>query len=191
MAVSRKRPGDSAQRLYAALLGGGKVAEAEAFAQEWRKKQPDDMGFVQGMGDQAMAAGKLAEAEAAYRQVVDKLPDSVLALNNLAYALAAQKKPGGVALAEKAAKLAPRNAAVLDTLATALAAEQQVAKAVEVQKQVVEMAPEVLDYRLGLARLLLQSGDKVGARTELSRLAAQGSRYPRQAEVAALLKGGS
>jgi putative PEP-CTERM system TPR-repeat lipoprotein len=187
-AVGLSRPGDAPQRLYVALLAGGKSAEAAAFAQDWRKKQPDDMGFVQVMGDQAMAAGRYAEAEAAYRQVADRLPDAVLALNNLAYALAAQKKPGAVQLAEKASQLAPRNAAVLDTLATALAAEQQWARAVEVQKQAVDAGPDAPDYRLGLARLLLQSGDKVGARAELSGLATLGPKYPRQAEVAAMIK---
>lgn len=187
-AVGMSRPGDAPQRLYAALLGAGKTAEAEAFAQDWRKKQPGDLGFVQSMGDQAMAAGQPAAAEAAYRVVADKLPDSVLALNNLAYALAVQKKPGGVALAEKASQLAPRNAAVLDTLATALAAEQQFARAVAVQKQAVDAAPDAPDYRLGLARLLLQAGDKVSARAELSGLSALGAKYPRQAEVAAMIK---
>lgn len=187
-AVGLNRPGDAPQWLYAALMGGGKTDAAEAFAQEWRKKQPNDMAFVQSLGDQAMAAGKYAVAEAAYRQVVEKLPDSVLGLNNLAYALATQKKPGGVQLAEKASQLAPRSAAVMDTLATALAAEQQWPRAIEVQKKAVEAAPDAPDYRLGLARLLLQSGDKVGARAELSGLSSLGTKYPRQAEVTAMIK---
>lgn len=187
-AVALGRPGDAPQRLYAALLGGGKTAEAEAFAQDWRKKNPDDMAFVQSLGDQAMVAGQYAQAEAAYRQVADRLPESVLALNNLAYALASQKKPGAVALAEKASQLAPRSAAVLDTLATALAAEQQLPRAVEAQKKAVELAPDAPAYKLGLARLLLQSGDKVGARAELSALNALGAKFPRQSEVAALIK---
>jgi putative PEP-CTERM system TPR-repeat lipoprotein len=187
-AVARSRPGEAPQWLHSALVSGGKAAEAEAFAQEWRKKQPDDMAFVQSLGDQAMSAGQYAAAETAYRQVVEKLPDSVLALNNLAYALATQKKPGGVQLAEKASQLAPRSAAVMDTLATALAAEQQWPRAIEVQKKAIEVAPEATDYRLGLARLLLQSGDKAGARAELSALSTLGAKYPRQSEVATLIK---
>lgn len=187
-AVARNRPGEAPQWLHVALVSGGKTAEADAFAQDWRKKHPDDMAFVQSLGDQAMTAGNHAAAEAAYRQVVEKLPESVLALNNLAYVLATQKKPGGVQLAEKAAQLAPRSAAVMDTLATALAAEQDLPRAIEVQKKAVDVAPDSPDYRLGLARLLLLSGDKAGARTELSALSALGAKYPRQAEVAAMIK---
>lgn len=187
-AVGLNRPGEAPQGLHAALVGGGKSAEAEAFAQEWRKKHPDDMAFVLSQGDQAMAAGQYAGAETAYRQVVDKLPDSVVALNNLAYALAMQKKPGSVQLADKALQLAPRSGAVMDTLASALASEQQWPRAIEVQKKAIEAAPDAPDYRLGLARLLLQSGDKVGARAELSGLSALGAKYPRQAEVTAMIK---
>ena len=61
-------------------------------------------------------------------------------------------------------------------------------KAVEVQKKAVELAPDAPAYKLGLARLLLQSGDKVGARAELSALTALGAKFPRQSEVAALIK---
>jgi putative PEP-CTERM system TPR-repeat lipoprotein len=187
-AVVRKRPGDAPQLLHAALVGGGKTAEAEAFVQEWRKKQPEDLTFVQAIGDQAMAAGKFAAAEAAYREVVNKWPKAVPALNNLAYAMAMQKKPGAVQIAEQAAELAPRSPAVLDTLAIALAAEQKWPQAIEAQKKAVDVAPEANNYRLGLARLLLQSGDKAGARSELSALSALGNKYPRQAEVAAMIK---
>ncbi len=187
-AVARNRPGEAPHLLHAALAGGGKTAEAEAFVQEWRKKQPDDLAFVQALGDQAMVAGQYAVAEAHYREVADKLPKSVLALNNLAYALAMQKKPGAVKLAEQAAALAPRSPAVLDTLATALAAEQKWPEAIEAQKKAVDVAPDSPDFRLGLARLMLKSGDKAGARSELSALSALGNKYARQADVAALIK---
>ena len=140
------------------------------------------------LGDKAMASGQLPEAELLYRQVLDKQPQQVLALNNLAYVLATQKKPGAVAIAEQALKLAPKSAPVMDTLALALAAEQQLPRAVDVQKQAVAAAPEAYNFRLQLARLMLQAGDKATARSELSTLAALGNKFPRQAEVAALIK---
>ncbi len=187
-AVARSQPGDAAQRLHAALVAGGKPADAAAMAQDWRKKHPEDSAFVLHLGDQAMAAGQLAEAEALYREVIARQPANVLALNNLAYVLATQKKPGAVALAEQALQRAPRAAAVMDTLALALAAEQQLPRAVEVQQQAVAAAPDAHNFRLQLAKLLIQSGDKANARSELSTLAALGNKFARQAEVAALIK---
>ena len=187
-AVARKQPGDAPQRLQAALMAAKKTAEADAFAADWRKKHPEDTGFAMHLGDQALLTGKLDDGAALYRQVLELQPDHVLALNNLAFVTATQKKPGAVAMAEKALQRAPKMAAVMDTLAFALAAEQNLPRAVVVQKQAVAAAPEAYQFRLQLAKLLIQSGDKVSARSELSTLAALGNKFSRQDEVAALVK---
>jgi putative PEP-CTERM system TPR-repeat lipoprotein len=187
-ALTRKQPGDTAQRLHAALTAAKKPAEASQLAAEWRKSHPDDMAFVLHLGDMAMAGGQAAAAEGLYHEVLARQPENVLALNNLAYVLALQKKPGAVALAEQALKKAPKAAAVMDTLAFALAAEQQLPRAIEVQTQAVAAAPEAHQFRLQLAKLQLQAGNKAGARSELDKLAKLGSAFPRQAEVAELIK---
>ena len=121
--VARKSPGDSAQRLHGALTAGKKTADAEKLAAEWRKSHPDDLAFVLHLGDSALASGNLAQAEALYAEVLARQPDLVVAMNNQAYVLALQKKPGAVALAEKALQKAPKSPAVMDTLAYTLAAE--------------------------------------------------------------------
>lgn len=187
-AMARAQPGDAPQRLHAVLVASKKTAEADTLAQDWRKKQPEDMAFVLHLGDQALATNRQDEAEALYRQVLGKQPRNVLALNNLAYLLAMQNKPGAVPLAEQALQLAPRSAAVMDTLALALAADKQPKRALQVQRQAVTAAPDNPGYRLQLARLLLQAGDKASARSELSALAALDNRFARQAEVAELIK---
>jgi cellulose synthase operon protein C len=187
-AADRPQPGDAPQRLHAALLAGSKAAEAEAMAQAWRKQHPEDMAFVLHLGDRALASGKSAEAEALYQQVLDKQANNVLALNNLAYLLATQKKPGAVALAEQALQQAPKAASVLDTLALALASENNLKRALEVQRQAVSAAPDNPNFRLQLAKLLVQAGDKASARSELSALSALGSKFARQAEVAELIQ---
>lgn len=187
-ALTRQQPGDTALRLHSALVAGKKQAEADKLAGEWRKSHPADLAFVQYLGDIAMASGRLDEAETLYRQVLEKQPNNPLSLNNLAYALATQKKPGGIALAETALLQAPEAPALLDTLAYCLAAENQLPRALEVQTKVVALAPDMAQFRLQLARLQLQSGDKPSARAELAKLAKLGAAFPRQAEVAELLK---
>ena len=55
----------------------------------------------------------------------------------------------------------------------ALAAEGQVAKAIETQKQALQLAPKDTGMQLGLAKLHLKAGDKAAARgllQELSKL---------------------
>jgi cellulose synthase operon protein C len=187
-ALAKAQPGDAAQRLYGALVAGGKSAEAERLSASWQREHPNDLGFVLYLGDVALEHNALTEAEQHYRALLARQPDHLLALNNLAYVLAMQKKPGGVALAEKAVSLAPAQPGLMDTLAFCLAAEQQLPKALELQAKVVKQAPEAPEFRLQLARLQLQSGDKSSARGELNALAKLGPAFGRQAEVAELLK---
>ena len=187
-ALTRIAPGDSAQRLHAVLLAGKKTAEADSLATDWRKSHPTDLGFVLYLGDVAMAAGNMTQAEQDYGAVLAGQPNNVLAMNNLAYLLALQKKPGAVALAERALKLAPDAPAVQDTLAFCLANDNQLQRAIEIQTKVVANTPDAAQFRLQLAKFLLQSGDKLGARTELRTLAKLGPAYARQAEVTELLK---
>ena len=187
-ALTRQQPGDSAQKLHAALVAAKKGGEADKMATDWRKSHPADLGFIMHLGDMAMAGGGLTQAEGFYRDVLSRQPEHVLALNNLAYALALQKKPGAVALAEKALQQAPKAAAVMDTLAFSLAAEQQLPRAIEIQTQAVAAAPEAHQFRLQLAKFLLQSGNKIDARTELDKLAKLGKAFARQDEVTELIK---
>ena len=188
-AVSSKSAGsDVAARLHGALLKAGKTDDADKLAVDWLKSRPDDPGFLIYLGDLAMGRKQNDEAEKHYRQVLAKHPDTVLALNNLAFLLASQGKPGAVQMAERAVALAPNQAALLDTLALSLSAENQLKKAVDAQNQAVKLAPDVATFRLQLAKLQLKAGDKLAARSELVTLSKLGSKFEQQAEVAELMK---
>lgn len=187
-AMGRHSPEQAVQRLHSTLLRGNKADEAQRVANAWLKDHPRDTGFLFHLGDAAVAQNRLAEAEQRYRQVLQLQPKNVQALNNVAYMLAKQNKPGGAALAEQAVALAPGRAALMDTLAATYAQENQLAKAVQLQTRVVALAPEAPQYRLTLARLQMQAGDKAAARAELDRLAKLGAAYNGQVEVGRLLK---
>lgn len=188
-ALGLARTSDGAVRLHQALLGAGQKAEADRFAADWRKQSAADVGFRFYLGDIALAQKEWAVAESHYRSVLDVQPNNALALNNVAFLLAQQGKPGAVAMAERATTLMPNQAALLDTLATALASENQLAKAIEVQKRAVALAPKDGSLRLALARHFIKAGEKVQARAELEDLSKLGDRFPAQAEVARLLEG--
>ena len=187
-AIARQQPGDSATRLHGLLLAGKKAAEADKLADEWRRSHPDDLGFLLHLGDTALANNNPGGAEPQYRRVLDRQPDNVLALNNLAYSMALQKKPGALALTERAQQISPNVPTLMDTLAFCLAAEGQLPRAVEVQTRVVAAEPKAAPFRLQLAKLLLKSGNMPGARTELNTLAKLGAGFDRQTEVAEMLK---
>lgn len=179
---------ETALRLHAVLLAAGKPAEAQELVVDWRKGHPDDHAFVIKLADAAMARRQPAQAEQLYREVLERRPDHLIVLNNLAYALAGQKKPGALAFAERAVKLAPDSAPFQDTLAFCLAAENQLARAIEVQTRAVDLAPAAPNFRLQLARLHLRAGDKDAAIIQLEMLEKLGAQYARHAEVLTLLK---
>lgn len=77
----------------------------------------------------------------------------------------------------------------MDTLATALAHEKQLPKALELQKQAVERAPDDGNLRLNLAKLYIRSEQKAMARVELEKVSRLGRQYGNQDEVRKLLDG--
>ena len=179
---------DMAARLHGVLRGGAaKAAEADRFAATWSRDRPQDAGFQRYLGDVALRERKPAEAEAKYRQALRVAPNDPLAMNNLAYLLASQKKPGALVLAQKAAELLP-NAAVLDTLALAQSEEGQMPAAVETMKKALALAPNEPALQLNLARLYIKAGDKAAAKKELEAIAKLGDKFGGQAVVADLLK---
>jgi putative PEP-CTERM system TPR-repeat lipoprotein len=186
-ALDRGKTTENAIRLHVLYSIAGRVAEADRFAATWMKEQPRDARFLFELGSMAMNKKDYAAAEARYRQVLVLTPDQPLALNNVAWLMVQQGKPGAVPLAEKAQKLLPEQASVMDTLASALAAENQLPLAIEWQRKAVLKAPNNPTYQLGLAKLLIKSGDKMAARGQLEQLGKLGDQFAAQAEVTQLL----
>ena len=187
-ALKRQRATPVAIRLHALYTDAGMQAEAERFAQGWLKDSPRDVEFIFHLALKATESKNLADAERLYREVLKSAPDTPAALNNLALLLAERGLPEAVTLATQANSVAPDQPPFMDTLAAAYAANKQSARALEIQRTVVAKAPGVALYRLRLARLLIEAGDKVAARAELEKLQSMGDKFGGQAEVARLLK---
>jgi NitT/TauT family transport system ATP-binding protein len=166
----------------------GKTGEADRFAAEWEKSRPRDAAFLYYRADLALAQKDYPLAEARYRAVLGVQPANPLALNNVAWLMVQQKKPGALEQATKAAQILPNQPAVLDTLALAQAFENKIKEAVETQRKAVALAPKDNSLRLNLARLLVQAGDKQAARDELKALEKLGAQFPQQQQVEELLK---
>lgn len=187
-ALQKNKSTEYAVKLHNALLTGGKKADADRWAADWTKDHPKDAGFRFYLGDMAMSRGENGAAEALYRQVIELQPTNALAMNNVAWLLVKQGKPGATQLAEKAVSLLADRPPLLDTLATALAADNQMAKAIEAQKRAVTLAPDNPVMRLALAKHYAKAGEKAFARAELETLKKLGDKFRGQAEVAELLK---
>ena len=188
-AVGLAEPAQAPVRLHDALRQAGRAADADALVARWLKDHPRDTLFLFYLGDLALAQQQFAEAEQRYQQVLAISPSHAPALNNVAWLMLQQHKPGAGAYAERAVRAAPNRPALMDTLALAHAADGQPAKAIEVQRRALAMQPDDPLLRLNLARFYAQAGEKRAAKAELDRLAALGDRFAKQDEVAALTKG--
>ena len=188
-AIVKAEPAHAPARLHEALRQASHAAEADAVAARWLKDHPRDTLFRFYLGDVALKQQRLAEAEQRYQEVLEIQPDHALSLNNVAWLMLEQKKPGALEYAQRAVRAAPNRPALMDTLALAQAADGQPAKAIEVQQRALAMLPNDAFLRLNLARFYVQAGDKRAAKAELDRLAALGDRFPKQADVAMLSKG--
>ena len=178
----------AASRIHVTLKSAGKTAEAEQWSATWRKDHPNDVLFLYYLGDEALARDDQKSAEQWYRTVVERQPGNALALNNIAYLMMVQKRPGALAMSEKAVQAAPDQPQLLDTLALAQAGEGQLSKGLATAERALSLAPKDGGIRLTLARLYLQNNDKAKAKAELDKLATLGPAFAKQSEVGRLLK---
>jgi predicted Zn-dependent protease len=109
-------------------------------------------------------------------------------MNNVAWLLLKQGKAGRVAHGGEGCFAGTGRTQLLDTLALALAANNQLPKALELHRQTLKLAPQDPQLKLTLARLFIQSGAKPEARAELEDLAKLGTGFAEHAEVTELLK---
>ncbi len=174
-------------RLSRALIDGNKADEARRVIAETLKQHPKDTQMLRQLAATAYNAGDQVQARDFYERALDLAPKDATMLNNLAWILVEAKDPKALAIAERAATEAPNQPEVLDTLAQALALNNEAGKAIAALRRAVQLSPSPAPLRLRLARLYLASNDRDGARTELESLRELGKSFPDQAEVRQLL----
>ena len=177
-----------AVRLHDVLLSAAKKPEADRWAAEWSRTQPKDAAFPFYLGNRALTLNELPESLRQFDRVVAIQPDNAAALNNLAWLKGQLGRDGALADAERANALAPNQPAFMDTWAMLLSSANQHERALEMQKKVVQLQPQVLEFKLNLAKIQIKAGNKDAARALLDELSAAGDRFSAQAEVDRLKK---
>ena len=177
-----------AVRLHDVLLSAAKKSEADRWAAEWSRTQPKDAAFPFYLGNRALTLNELPESLRHFERVVAIQPENAAALNNLAWLKGQLGRDGALADAERANALAPNQPAFMDTWAMLLSSANQHERALEMQKKVVQLQPQVLEFKLNLAKIQIKAGNKDAARALLDELSAAGDRFSAQAEVDRLKK---
>jgi putative PEP-CTERM system TPR-repeat lipoprotein len=155
---------------YIALQKAGKPADATAMATKWMTQYPKDSAMPLMLAELSHRRGNVADAKSGYRRVLDIEPQNATALNNLAWILTDEGDPKGLEYAEAAHRLAPFNPGVLDTLGVAVLKSGDAKRGTALLRMASALSPKQQDIRLHLAKALIASGDKAGARKELDGL---------------------
>ena len=134
---------------------------------------------------------KIEDAKKVYERILDKLPTSALALNNLASLLLDHSTtPEEIKRAlEYAKKLnIDKSPAFGDTLGWSYAKSGDNVKAVELLKPIVEKAPKIAVFRYHLGYALYHMGDKAAAKSHLEIVLSSDQNFPGKDDAIALLK---
>ena len=110
----------AAIRLHSMLLAATKTADADGMARKWVVEHPKDAVFRGYLAERALRTRDYKGAVTHYEAVVEQQPDNAIALNNLAWALGQLGDARAIGYAERALKVAPDSASVLDTAGTLL-----------------------------------------------------------------------
>ena len=151
------------------LLERGDRPGARGALEQAVKAAPTAIGLLVSLAQLEETDGLYPAAIARYQRVVELQPAHVIALNNLAYALAVYRNAPAEALplAKRAAALAPRSGSVLDTWAWIehLLGNHTVAS--KVLADAIKLEPASAEMRLHASAVAAALGDRAKAESEL------------------------
>lgn len=174
-------------KLYTAHVAQGRRDDADEFAGKWLTQHPNDSRFMIQIGEFWLLKADFPAAERYFARATKIEPENASALNNLAWSLLKQRKPGALDVARKAASLAREILPIQETLMLALDDAGQLDEAIAVAQRLTQKAPEAPAYRLALARLYVKNGKPELARPHLEALATLGDKFSGRDEVQRLL----
>ena len=154
-------------QVYAAYAADGRYAEADAALVEWLSKNPADIPVRLVLANSHLLQGNLKKAMADYERILKQGPDTVVALNSLAWLYHQGGDERAIRLAARAHEVDPKNPDVLDTYGWLLVQTGDPAEGVGMLQRAVDAAPSRASIRYHLGAGLVRWGDIPRARKEL------------------------
>ena len=170
------------------LQASGQASDANAVSAKWLKENPKDPVVRFYLANAAMQNNDFKTAAHHYKSVLKLVPDSFPVLNNLALMLNALKDPAALSYAEQAYAIAPTSPAIQDTYGWILLENGETKRALDLLAKAAQGEPKSAEIRMHLAKALLKSGDKAGAKKELESVIQNDDRNTQKAEAEQLLK---
>ncbi len=155
---------------------------------DWLKTHEADSTAHYALAVAYSSAGREGDAMREYRRLLQRAPEYVPALNDLAWLLFQNGKSGeALQFAVKAYELRPDSGPVLDTLGWIRLQQGETKLALGLLRQAAEKMPEIGDVQYHLAEALARSGKEAEARTILKRVLDAGGSFPSRQQAQQLL----
>ena len=175
-----------AVRAANALNAAGQRNAADQQLRDWLAKHPDDPEAMRLVASLEVASGQYTQAEPKLLYVLKDRPNDPVVLNNLAYTMEAQGKPGALDYARRAF-LADPSPAVADTLGWILAAHGDASNALPLLRQAAEAQPKDPAVKYHLALALNDAGHKQEAIDLLNAVVGASNTFTDKPKAQALL----
>lgn len=169
------------------LTANQRPAEGEKRLAAWLASNPGDTAVRVALAESLLKRGQHQAAVEQYLDLNKRSPNSLVVLNNLAWALHQAGDKRAIDFAEQAHKLQPENPAVMDTLGWILVQRGQGARGLKLLQQAHSKAPDAGEIHYHLAAAYAKTGDAVRARSELQRLLNSGIAFPQEQDARKLL----
>ncbi len=187
-AFSLGKTGALMVKLHASMSLAGKIAEATTRINDWLKAHPNDASTRLYLAETYVARKQTEAAIGQYEAIVNKNPNYVPALNNLALLYEQTKHPKALELAEKSYRLSPGNAGVMDTLGWMLVNRGEVKRGLPLVEKAAALAPKIAEIQYHYAAAMAKSGKRSEARTLLENILSKNPVFPGAEDAKALLK---
>jgi len=175
-----------ALRSFSAAFQAGDGVRGVALLEGWLRRQPDALQIQAALAEGYLRLGRLEPARSTYEALLARDPQNAAAANNLAQVLMRLNDAGALAMAEKAARLAPADANALDTLGWLQARSGALDIGLKTLRAARLRAPDSREVRYHLAWALHRSGKRDEARNELATALRARGEFESQADAEAL-----
>jgi putative PEP-CTERM system TPR-repeat lipoprotein len=167
---------ETAMVLFTAMNSQGRTEEAITSLADWSEKFPESRTLMAVLGQSYLAQKANEKAVAVYQRLLAVDPQSVLALNNLAWLTREMDPQQALEYANQGNALAPADPYMMSTFGVLLAENGKPAEGEQMLRKAVKLYPDNVQLKLDLGRLLLGIGKPEAAKPYLdSVVGSQGS----------------
>jgi putative PEP-CTERM system TPR-repeat lipoprotein len=186
-AAAELRPSAAlAVKIYQVRMAG-KLPNPVESMQRWTREHPDNIGFRNMLADAYIKTGDPRQAIEQYQQILQRQPQHVPSLNNLAWLYHEIRDQRALSTARQAHQLAPESVAITDTLGWILVESGQVAEGLPLLEQAASRPDSPAEIKYHYAAALARSGAKDRAREQLTQLLGQQPTFDSRDEAQRLL----